>query len=354
MNIILEKNILEKLLINTQAFLEKKDFSQITSHIHLEVKENKLTVKATDYEIGIILNTQELEIQKEGQATANGKKILEIVKHLRDQKIEIKTKDSELNIKQGNAEFKIPMFTPEEFPSFPDIKTSKSLDINKKNLSKALKQALSSVDTNNPKYELNGMLLNFLGDHYDVVSTDTKRLSIISSNENIKKEAHIIISKKSSIEIQKIIHQESEIFFDKTNLIINNQNILFFSKLINSSYPEYQKIVPSSINHQVVLKRKEIFETLQMIASLSQAVCFYFSGSSLTLTTSEQSQSSAKIEVEIKSQIDSFTLHVNIRYLLDFLLAIDEETFLIELNEEKLPFVISSNNYKQIIMPIIK
>ena len=53
MKITLNKNNFEIVLSNFQSFLDKKDSSQITSHIYLETLDNKLLLKATDYEISI-------------------------------------------------------------------------------------------------------------------------------------------------------------------------------------------------------------------------------------------------------------------------------------------------------------
>ena len=53
MKFVITKNILENVIASMQPFLEKKDSSAITSHIYLETQNNKLIVKATDYEIGL-------------------------------------------------------------------------------------------------------------------------------------------------------------------------------------------------------------------------------------------------------------------------------------------------------------
>jgi DNA polymerase-3 subunit beta len=353
MNIILEKIILEKILINTQPFIEKKDLSQITSHIYIQAKDNQVFIKATDFEIGIQLNTTKVTISEEGEATANGKKILDIIKHLQSKDILLYTKSSFLIIEQDNAQFKVPMFTPSEFPNFPKVIQKNKININQTNFIKGLRQAMPSVDTNNPKYELNGTLINFTENHYDIVSTDTKRLSIINFKESIGKNESIIIPKKSSIELQKIIHQDSKLFFDKTNLIIQNDNIFFFTKLINGEYPKYERIIPTNIKHTITLPKKDILDALQMIASLSTIVIIKFQQNTIKFTTSIEAQSQAKVDIDIKTNLDAFNLNVNIRYITDFLHTIEEDTFEIQLNEENLPFIISSNNYKKIIMPVI-
>ena len=57
------KSVLENILIHAQPFLEKKDLSQITSHLYFEATaSNTLTVKATDYEIGIVIGATNINV----------------------------------------------------------------------------------------------------------------------------------------------------------------------------------------------------------------------------------------------------------------------------------------------------
>ena len=74
MKISITKTVLENILIHSQPFLEKKDTSQITSHIFLETHAGKLLVKATDYEIGLKVETDNVETIAPGSITANGKR----------------------------------------------------------------------------------------------------------------------------------------------------------------------------------------------------------------------------------------------------------------------------------------
>jgi len=43
MLINISKSVLENILVSAQPFLEKKDTSQITSHVYLNASNNKLT-----------------------------------------------------------------------------------------------------------------------------------------------------------------------------------------------------------------------------------------------------------------------------------------------------------------------
>ena len=103
MKIKINKNILEQILINCQNFIEKKDSSAITSHILMTSVNNVFTIKATDYEIGILIKNNEYEQINEGMASANGKKILDIIKSLKNENILLETQEDYLYIKQNKV-----------------------------------------------------------------------------------------------------------------------------------------------------------------------------------------------------------------------------------------------------------
>ena len=84
MKLSISKTPFEIILSNFQSFLEKRDISQITSHIYFECVNNTLILRATDYEIAI-QSQIEVQMQEEGKATANGRDILNFIKNLKDQ-----------------------------------------------------------------------------------------------------------------------------------------------------------------------------------------------------------------------------------------------------------------------------
>jgi len=66
MKIKLLKPLLESILIKIQPFLEKKDTTQITSHLLIKVENGLCTFKGTDNEVGIQLSTRSVTIEKDG------------------------------------------------------------------------------------------------------------------------------------------------------------------------------------------------------------------------------------------------------------------------------------------------
>ena len=88
MHIKIQKPVFESIINQALPFTEKKDNTQITSHILLDADE-KLTIKATDKEIGIKIIT-DADILEKGTITINGKRLFDIIKALQNKEIEIK------------------------------------------------------------------------------------------------------------------------------------------------------------------------------------------------------------------------------------------------------------------------
>ncbi|EAJ9524490.1 DNA polymerase III subunit beta, partial [Campylobacter coli] len=53
MKLSINKNTLESAVLLCNAYVEKKDSSTITSHLLFEADEDKLIIRASDFEIGI-------------------------------------------------------------------------------------------------------------------------------------------------------------------------------------------------------------------------------------------------------------------------------------------------------------
>lgn len=354
MKIRAQKQIIESILINLQPFLEKKDASQITSHILFDTQNNICTIKATDSEIGLKIVTDNIIIEAEGSFTAHGKKLLDIIRILKDDEITLELLDNTLIIKQSHSKFKLPTFDPKSFPSFPSIEDKPQISLDSLSLIQNLKKISPAIDTNNPKFELNGALINIKSNGTDLVGTDTRRLAIATIPGNNSEELSLIVPKKAILEIQKLFLDQIDIFFDETNLIIKNENYYFYTRLINGKFPDYQRIIPSTTKHQIVLPKKEMLDSIKMITTISQEIKMTLLPESIIFNSLSADNVEAKTELEINTGLnDKFELSFNSKYILDFISQINKNEFTIELNEPSLPFIVKDDNFITIIMPIV-
>ncbi|WP_373028865.1 DNA polymerase III subunit beta [Sulfurovum sp.] len=354
MKIRAQKQIIESILINLQPFLEKKDASQITSHILFTTEDNKCIVKATDSEIGLKIVTDNIGIEAEGSFTAHGKKLLDIIRILKDDEITLELLDNTLIIKQKHSKFKLPTFDPTSYPAFPTINDKPQITLDSLSLIQNLKKISPAIDTNNPKFELNGALINIKNDATDLVGTDTRRLAIATIPGNNSESLSLIVPKKAILEIQKLFLDQIDIFFDETNLIITNENHYFYTRLINGKFPDYQRIIPSTTKHQVTLPKKEMIDAIKMITTISQEIKMTLLSDTIIFNSLSADNVEAKTELELNTGLaDKFELSFNSKYILDFISQTNKNEFVIEFNEPSLPFIVKDDNFITIIMPIV-
>ncbi|EDI9897234.1 DNA polymerase III subunit beta, partial [Campylobacter coli] len=219
MKLSINKNTLESAVLLCNAYVEKKDSSTITSHLLFEADEDKLIIRASDFEIGINYKIRKIRVESGGFATANAKSIADVIKSLNNEEVVLETIDNFLFIRQKSTKYKLPMFNHEDFPNFPKTEGKNQFDIDSSDLSRSLKKILPSIDTNNPKYSLNGAFLDIKTDRINFVGTDTRRLAVYTLEKTNNQEFHISIPKKAIMEMQKLFYEKIEIYYDENMLI---------------------------------------------------------------------------------------------------------------------------------------
>jgi len=348
MHIKIQKPVFESIVNQIVPFTEKKDNTQITSHVLIIADEN-LILKATDKEIGLKIKT-DAEILQKGKITINAKKLSDIIKALQNKEIEIKKENDTIIITQENSIYKLSTFNADEFPDFPNPDDLNKFEIDKEIFSDAIKKIFPVIDTNNPKYELNGALFN-IKEKTDFVATDTRRLALYKTDAT-SKEIKIIVPKRSISEIKRILQNDMEIFYDEIYLIIKNENTLFFTKLINGKYPAYEKIVPKEFKYSIKLPKSEFLSHLKQISIISNEVKISLQKEEIIFESFSDENIKAKTSFKINTDIENFVFAVNSKYITDFLNVISSETFNLNLNEPNIPFELKDENFITIVMPL--
>ena len=353
MRFTITKNVFENVVSSMQPFLEKKDASAITSHIYLEVNNSKLILKATDYEIGLESQIENINDSLDGKATVNGSNLLGIIKRLKNEEILIETSSNNIVIKQNKSTFKLPMYDANEYPNINKNKELKDLSISTINFINSIRKITPAIDNNNPKFELNGALLDIKSAKINFVATDTRRLAV-SYLQNISNEQNqFIIPKKAIIEIQKLFLDNAKISYDDTNLVISNENTTFFTKLINGKFPDYERIIPANLKHNFELPKNILVESIKLVTSLFSNIKITFTQNNIIFESlDEDTESKTQVDMDLNIQSE-FYLAVNAKYLLDFLSMTNNEKIEIGFNESNLPFYLKDDKFFTIVMPIV-
>lgn len=353
MKLVINKSVFENVVSQMQPFLEKKDSSAITSHLYLEIANSKMTIKATDYEIGLEVIIDTISNFEDGKTTVNGNNLLGFIKRLKNEDINLETSSNNLIIKQGKSIFKLPSYDPNEYPTINRYENLKDLTISTINFINSIKKISPAIDNNNPKFELNGALLDIKSQKINFCATDTRRLAMNSLENMSNEEVQLIIPKKAIFEIQKLFLDNAKISYDNTNLVISNENTTFFTKLINGKYPDYERIIPSNLKNNLYIPKNIFIESIKLITSLNSNIKITFTTQGI-IFESLDTDSVANTQVDIDLNIpNDFYIAVNAKYILDFLSMTTSDKIKIGFNESNLPFYLEDNKFITIVMPIV-
>ena len=80
MKIIAQKQLIETVLIQMQPFLEKKDITQIISHLYIKTMDNTVILETTNTETGLIVKIENVVIEKKSKISLNSINLIKFLK----------------------------------------------------------------------------------------------------------------------------------------------------------------------------------------------------------------------------------------------------------------------------------
>jgi DNA polymerase-3 subunit beta len=142
-------------------------------------------------------------------------------------------------------------------------------------------------------------------------------------------------------------------YFDQTKLILKSQNQLFFTKLINGSFPNYEKIIPNDFSHKFNIQKDVFVNAIRQTNIFSDNTVMTFLNDRIIFKNINKEGFDAKTEIEINTGFENeFVVIINSRHIIDFLSQIDTKECLMCFNEQDRPFMLKSENFITIIMPL--
>ena len=370
MKITINKSTIESVVSSIQAFTEKRDVSVITACVLIEIKNNELILKATDYEMGIIAKLECENADGDDNLAVNGKKLLDSLKSLKDENITIEKKDygekgEKLEIKQGKSTIKLPSFIGDNFPEFPQNYEKSKLNIDSKNLIDSLKRLLPVIEINNPRTEYRNALIDIKEYKFNFVATDTTRLEVISFDSQSVNKMNFMFPKKAIMEVQKLFNEDVNLYFNDKNIIIENDKFTFWTKIPNGNFIDYEKVVPKDIKYRVIIDKDKITEALKIINSVwFQARLTFKKDSIFFEVVYSDKDFEANAEIDLDSELnkefaeklgdETFSITVNSKHILDFVAHINTQTFEFGINENlHAASTLKSDNFLLTFMPIL-
>ena len=358
-----------KTLSHLQGIVDKKNSLPILSNILIEAKDNSLTLTSTDMDISIIEKI-DCNVFEDGSTTINSQILYDIVRKINDNsEIEIISNDGKLlTLRADGSRFSLACLPKEDYPIIDQENSGNTIKINSKIIFKLIDKTKFAISNEETRYFLNGLYFNITKDQSNsiltLVGTDGHRLAKFSHNieDNIDQVSGVIIPKKTIYELCKLLSEIDEdvyISISSNKIVFTIENIIFISKLIDGSFPDYKRVIPKDNSNILNINREILLSAVDRVSTIanekSPVVKFKLLQNILNLNTINNESSTASEDLKINYNGDEIEIGFNSKYIMDIVNNLEDEEISINLKDNTSPIIAlenSNSNLVYVLMPM--
>ncbi len=344
--------------------VERRQTMPILANVLLAAKGGRLAVTATDLEVELVA-TSEVDVQRAGEITIPGRKLLDICRALPEGvEINLTLEGERMVVRARKSRFTLTTLPAAEFPTVDEINAQQTLKVPQKEFKRLLEKTHFSMAQQDVRYYLNGMLLETSAKVLRSVATDGHRLALceVELAEGAKSGQQVIVPRKGVLELQRILGNEDqvlEVSIGSNHVRVQIGDIRFTSKLIDGRFPEYGRVIPNNPPLIVSAVREDLRQALQRAAILSnekyRGIRFGVKPNALVIQSHNPEQEEAEEELEVAYDGPELEIGFNVNYLLDALAAtegLDVQVGLTDGNSSCLIRSSVDSNARFVVMPM--
>ncbi|MEN9520573.1 MAG: polymerase beta subunit [Cyanobacteriota bacterium] len=335
----------------------------------------KVSLIAFDGSLGIKTSFN-AEVDTGGSITLPARLLNDIVTRLPEIEITLEVPETErteqeasfvTTISSTSGQFQLTGIDAAEFPELPTVEPeAQTIELPIAVLNQGLGGCLFAASTELSKQILTGVHLKIqgngpggFGDTIEFAATDSHRLAVVATNLNDSESESTIelpqlavtIPAKALRELERIISNAAEgdkvkVSFDEQVMMFEYSDRLLTSTKISGDYPAYGQLIPQNFSREIILDRKRLISSLELVAVLAQKnnlVKFSLHNDSSELVVSADAQDIGNAEQSLPAEImgDEIEIAFNIKYLMDGLKALSTTQIKMQLNEGYQPVIFS-------------
>ncbi len=365
----INRSIFFKTLSHLQGIVDKKNSLPILSNILIEANNGNLILSSTDMDISII-EKMGCDVLENGATTINSQILYDIVRKIdENSEIEIISNNGKLlTLRADGSRFSLACLPKEDYPIIDQKNSGTNLKINSQILFKLIEKTKFAMSNEETRYFLNGLYFNITQENgkniVTLVGTDGHRLAKFSHTieDKIDNISGVIIPKKTIYELSKLlsdIDEIIEVYISTNKIIFNIGNIIFISKLIDGSFPDYKRVIPND-NHNVLnINREQLLSAVDRVSTIanekSPVIKFKLLSNILNLNTVNNESSTASEDLKINYNGDEIEIGFNSKYIMDIVNNLEDEEITIKLKSNTSPIIAlenSNTNLVYVLMPM--
>ena len=276
MKFTVNREIFTDALTTAMGTVSKKNtITNIEGFLIETTEDGMLQISSYDMTKGIRIKIEVVEIEISGKYIINALRLMQAVRSLSEENVYIEVdKNFICTVKSGKASFSMSCIRGEDFPSFPELITDKGFSIDGEILEKMISKVSFSVAEQSSRQMLMGAFFKITSDMLEVVSCNTFILSKCKAKCEINSivsdsdvNYSIIIPGHALSELSKVLADKEktkvDFYISRKHAIIRKENLIFFTRTIDSDYIDYDRIIPKENDIIVTIDKENLLSSLE-------------------------------------------------------------------------------------------
>ena len=330
-----DRATLIKALAHIQSVAEKRNTIPILANALIAVRKGKLSFTATDMEIAVVEEVA-AATSRDGATTAPAITLYEIVRKLPDGaevELDFPGGDAQLTLRAGRYATSLVTLPTDDFPSMTAGQLPHRFHLSALALRGLIDRTRFAISTEETRYYLNGIFLHAAdgedGRVLRAVATDGHRLARVEEPlpEGAGSMPGVIVPRKTVAELRKLLDEaqgDVECALSDTRIQFTVGTVQLTSKLIDGTFPEYERVIPRDNEKILRVGKKDFAEAVSRVAAISnersRPVKMSLARDLLVLSAASPEQGTATEELDgdrVKYESGPLEIGFQARYLSD-------------------------------------
>jgi DNA polymerase III subunit beta len=333
MKITVERGAFLKALSHVQSVVERRNTIPILSNVMIDAAKGRLKLTATDLDIEIV-ESLPADVLRNGSATAPAHMLYDIVRKLPEgaqvQAELLTSEGGRLAVSAGTVRFELACLPKEDFPQMAAGALPHRFRLAADDLKRLIDRTKFAISTEETRFYLNGIYLHAAKEGKTkmlrAVATDGHRLARYEFDlpDGAADMPGVIVPRKTVSELRRLLDDAQgaiDVSLSDTKIQFVSDGVELTSKLIDGTFPDYQRVIPAANDKSLMLDSKEFSQAVDRVSTISadktRAVKLNLSKDKLTLTVINPDSGTATEELGATYNAAAIEIGFNARYLLD-------------------------------------
>jgi DNA polymerase-3 subunit beta len=370
MRATVERAHLLKPLSHVQRVVERRNTIPILSNVLIRADGAQLTLKATDLDIELV-ETVEAAVDQPGAITVPAHLLFDIVRKIPEgARLALDTNGdgSTMTLTAGRSRFALQMLPEADYPDITAGTFSHRFELPAADLRWLIERTQFAISTEETRYYLNGIYFHTVetdgGTKLRAVATDGHRLAQaqVAAPAGAAGMPGIIVPRKTVGELQRLMDDPEAalaVELSDTKIRVTFANVVLTSKLIDGTFPDYDRVIPKNNNKILHVDRIDFASAVDRVSTVSsergRAVKLSLADGALTLSVINPDSGTATDELVVDFDADPLDIGFNSKYLLDITSQLSSENATFALSDPGSPTLIHDGDATKtlyVLMPM--